>query len=58
MPQSTKNPASRISRRAVLRGAGCTMALPWLGVAGRFRRYAAGVRFPETFRRCFPGVRH
>jgi Protein of unknown function (DUF1552) len=30
MPQSNRNSAPRISRRAVLRGAGCTMALPWL----------------------------
>jgi hypothetical protein len=30
MSRPTQNSASKISRRAVLRGAGCTVALPWL----------------------------
>ena len=30
MPNRTQKSASRISRRTVLRGAGVTMALPWL----------------------------
>ncbi len=30
MSKTMKNAQSRISRRTVLRGVGCTMALPWL----------------------------
>jgi hypothetical protein len=47
MPKS----ADRLSRRAVLRGAGCAMALPWLESLNAF----AGTAFPKRFGVVFLG---
>ena len=49
-----------ITRRAILRGAGVTMALPWLASLSAFRRYPAPAAFPPapTLRRDVPGQRH
>src|SRR5580692_3627021 len=55
MPQSTKNPVSRISRRAVLRGAGCTMALPWLASLDAFADTPPASAFPKRFGIVFLG---
>src|SRR5580692_8059709 len=55
MPQSTKNPVSRISRRAVLRGAGCTMALPWLASLDAFADTPPASAFPKRFGVVFLG---
>ncbi len=55
MPQSTKKPANRISRRAVLRGAGCTMALPWLASLDAFADTPPASAFPKRFGVVFLG---
>ncbi len=54
MPEPTKSSAKRIARRAVLRGAGVTMALPWLE---SFAPKAAseGTVFPKRFGVVFLG---
>ncbi len=55
MPESTKNPASRFSRRAVLRGIGCTMALPWLESLDAFADTPSAAAFPKRFGVVFLG---
>src|SRR5580658_4759054 len=55
MAQSTKKSAHRISRRAILRGAGCTMALPWLQSLDAFADTAAPSAFPKRFGIVFLG---
>src|SRR5262249_47484631 len=54
MPDQTNSPANRIARRAVLRGAGVTMALPWLE---SFTAKAApgATAFPKRFGVVFLG---
>jgi hypothetical protein len=54
MPLS-KNPAPRISRRTVLRGAGCAMALPWLESLDAFADTATPATFPKRFGVVFLG---
>ena len=59
MPQSTDNFARRISRpisrRTVLRGAGVTMALPWLQSLSAFADTASPAAFPKRFGVMFMG---
>ena len=52
---NAKLPRSRISRRTVLRGAGVTMALPWLESLSASGRRHAGARFPKRFAVLFMG---
>src|SRR5438876_11150037 len=49
------NSAHRISRRAVLRGAGVTMALPWLESFHAFADSASAGAFPKRFAVLFMG---
>ena len=58
MSQSTQKSAHRISRRAILRGAGCTMALPWLQSLDAFADTPSASAFPKRFGVRVPGVRH
>src|SRR5580698_9038379 len=55
MPQSTKNSTNRISRRAILRGAGCSMALPWLASLDAFADTPPAAAFPKRFGVVFLG---
>ena len=55
MPKSIKNSASRPSRRAVLRGVGCTMALPWLASLDAFADTPPPSAFPKRFGVVFLG---
>jgi hypothetical protein len=55
MHSLTKNSANRISRRAILRGAGCSMALPWLASLDAFADTAAPSAFPKRFGVVFLG---
>src|ERR1051325_7669979 len=55
MPQETPHTAPRISRRTVLRGAGVTMALPWLPSLCAFADSAAPPAFPKRFAVLFMG---
>jgi hypothetical protein len=55
MPQSPKNSTGRISRRAVLRGAGCSMALPWLASLDAFADTPQPSVFPKRFGVVFLG---
>jgi hypothetical protein len=55
MPQPTDNAAPRISRRAVLRGAGVTMALPWLPSLSAFADTPSAATFPKRFAVLFMG---
>ncbi len=55
MPQSTQNPRARISRRAVLRGAGVAVALPWLESLPAFGDPTAPAVFPKRFGVMFMG---
>jgi len=56
MPSSKNSASSRsaVSRRAVLRGAGCTMALPWLASLDAFA-YTPRSAFPKRFGVVFLG---
>ncbi|HTB10629.1 MAG TPA: DUF1552 domain-containing protein [Bryobacteraceae bacterium] len=54
MAQSTK-PTNKISRRAILRGAGCTMALPWLASLDVFADTPPVSAFPKRFGVVFLG---
>ena len=54
MPLSD-NPAPRISRRTVLRGAGVTMALPWLQSLSAFADTPPAAAFPKRFAVLFMG---
>lgn len=49
MSESTENIAHRISRRTVLRGAGVTMALPWLESLEAFADTSSAAAFPKRF---------
>ncbi|HWB87208.1 MAG TPA: DUF1552 domain-containing protein [Bryobacteraceae bacterium] len=55
MSGSTKNSAPRISRRTVLRGAGCTVALPWLESLQALADTPAPSAFPKRFGVMFLG---
>src|SRR5579864_2097201 len=55
MPPSTTNSTPRISRRAVLRGAGCTMAVPWLASLDAFADTPKMSAFPKRFGVVFLG---
>src|ERR1700680_4709243 len=55
MSRLTKNSAPRISRRTVLRGAGCTMALPWLESLHALADTPAPSAFPKRFGVVFLG---
>jgi hypothetical protein len=55
MQSLTKNSANRISRRAILRGVGCSMALPWLASLDAFADTAAPSAFPKRFGVVFLG---
>ena len=52
MPSSS---TPRVSRRAVLRGIGCTMALPWLESLDAFAATPSGSAFPKRFGIVFMG---
>lgn len=53
MKPSTRN--ARISRRTVLRGAGCAVALPWLESLQAFADTPAASQFPKRFAVVFLG---
>src|SRR5450432_310262 len=55
MSRLTKNSTRRISRRTVLRGAGCTMTLPWLGSLDAFADTPPPSAFPKRFGIVFLG---
>ena len=55
MKPSTRSATSRISRRTVLRGAGCTVALPWLESLQALADTPAASRFPKRFAVVFLG---
>src|SRR5580765_3687742 len=55
MPTQTPKSAHRISRRTVLRGAGVTMALPWLEALPAFADSTSPNAFPKRFGVLFMG---
>src|SRR5580658_75077 len=55
MSHSKKSTARRISRRTVLRGVGCTMALPWLESLPAFADVPSAAAFPKRFGVVFLG---
>jgi hypothetical protein len=55
MPQPTQNSPHRISRRTVLRGAGVTMALPWLQSLQAMADTPSPAAFPKRFAVLFMG---
>lgn len=55
MPQPHSNSSGRISRRAVLRGAGVTIALPWLESFPAFANRTSPAAFPKRFGVLFMG---
>src|SRR5689334_10862120 len=55
MPDRTPSSAPRIARRAVLRGAGVTMALPWLESLSAFAATTGTEPFPKRFAVLFMG---
>lgn len=55
MSRRTRNPAGAISRRAVLRGAGCTVALPWLESLSALGNTPSQAAFPKRFGVVFLG---
>ena len=55
MPQPHSNSSGRISRRAVLRGAGVTIALPWLESFPAFASRTSPAAFPKRFGVLFMG---
>jgi hypothetical protein len=55
MSTTRKNSVPRISRRAVLRGAGCTVALPWLESLNVFADTRLPAAFPKRFGIVFLG---
>ncbi len=55
MPKSSRNSSPRISRRAVLRGAGVAVALPWLESLPVFGDPTAPTVFPKRFGVMFMG---
>jgi uncharacterized protein DUF1552 len=55
MSDPTKKAARRVSRRAILRGAGVTMALPWLESFPAFADATSPAAFPKRFAVLFMG---
>jgi hypothetical protein len=55
MSDRTRNSARKISRRAVLRGAGVTMALPWFPSLSAFADTTPPAAFPKRFAVLFMG---
>jgi len=55
MPRSNSPISRAFSRRAVLRGAGCTMALPWLESVNAFADTPTPADFPKRFGVVFLG---
>ena len=55
MPKPRNDSASRISRRAVLRGVGCSMTLPWLASLDAFADTPPPSAFPKRFGIVFLG---
>ena len=55
MSRSIKNPETKVSRRTILRGAGCTMALPWLASLDAFADTPPASAFPKRFGVVFLG---
>ena len=55
MPQRSQNSSRQISRRAVLRGAGVTIALPWLESLPALANSKSGETFPQRFGVVFMG---
>jgi hypothetical protein len=55
MPKPTRKSSDHISRRAVLRGAGVTMALPWLESLSAFADTTTPESFPKRFAVLFMG---
>lgn len=55
MSRFSKDSTHRISRRSVLRGAGCTVALPWLESLNAFADTPASSDFPKRFGVVFLG---
>ena len=49
MTRSSKNSPRAISRRTVLRGVGCTMALPWLESLNALADTPSPAAFPKRF---------
>jgi hypothetical protein len=56
MSRPTQNSASKISRRAVLRGAGCTVALPWLESLQALADTPSASAFPKRLGIVFLGT--
>ena len=55
MPEETRGSAHRIARRAVLRGVGVTMALPWLESFAAKAETTGSTAFPKRFGVVFLG---
>ncbi len=55
MPQRSQNSFGQISRRAVLRAAGVTIALPWLESLPALGNTKSGAQFPQRFGVVFMG---
>jgi hypothetical protein len=55
MSRSTKNPDTQVSRRTILRGAGCSLALPWLASLDAFADTPPASAFPKRFGVVFLG---
>jgi len=55
MSRSTTSPDTQVSRRAILRGAGCTLALPWLASLDAFADTPPASAFPKRFGVVFLG---
>jgi hypothetical protein len=55
MPNRINSSTNRVSRRAILRGAGCVMALPWLESFAAKASPASSEAFPKRFAVVFLG---
>jgi Protein of unknown function (DUF1552) len=55
MPDRINSSTNRVSRRAILRGAGCAMALPWLESFAAKASTASSEAFPKRFAVVFLG---
>src|SRR5215472_11678929 len=55
MSRSKENSTPRMTRRAVLRGAGCAMTLPWLPSLDAFADTPPASAFPKRFGVVFLG---
>ena len=56
MSRLKKSLAGPISRRTILRGAGCTLALPWLESLHAWADSATPAAFPKRFGVVFLGL--